>query len=125
MMLEQALHLLATIHTRDNNCVGFLVEMRVGPPFSVPFREYCAAWKVVREAAHMTTRPENAMPIDQPPAIIEHWKGPEGARCVVIGSDPALMGTYDAQGRCVLDRNDRMVRPAGIPESVPEKQDGK
>ena len=60
MPLTQALHILATIHTRDDPQTGCVVE------FSVPqnvikwqysLAEYIAAWAAVREHLHMPTKP--------------------------------------------------------------------
>ncbi len=60
MDLNQALHVLAEIHTRDDHVTGFVVEK-----FPKSFDasrwtqgDYIEAWKAVREHLHMLTEPE-------------------------------------------------------------------
>lgn len=60
MELSKALYILATCHTRDDEVVGFVVQMGIrGPEPWDPFSqgEYIEAWKVVRQHAHMQTEP--------------------------------------------------------------------
>lgn len=58
MPLDRALHILATMYTRDDRHVGFIVEA-MASPWSTEFtQEDCiAAWKAVREHLHMPTEP--------------------------------------------------------------------
>lgn len=61
MTLEQALHILASIHTRDNDETGFVViagaTIHNAPLFSWSQSDYIEAWRVVRDAVHMQTAP--------------------------------------------------------------------
>lgn len=57
--LERALHILASVHTRDNVHMGFVVETdpRSDAYGSVTQREYVDAWRIVRRYLHMQTEP--------------------------------------------------------------------
>lgn len=60
MGLTQALYILAQAHTREDEQVGYVVEMHPGfdmRPFSQG--EYIEAWKVVRAALMLPTEPEH------------------------------------------------------------------
>ena len=62
MTLDRALRLLATVHTKDDDQVGFVVVMGVsqvdwmhGYPYSQ--QQYIEAWEVVRQHLHLKTKP--------------------------------------------------------------------
>lgn len=60
MTLERALFILATVHTRDDEAVGFAVLAGAQwRPYETPFSEhdYITAWEVVRAHVHMQTTP--------------------------------------------------------------------
>ena len=64
--ISKALHILATVHTKDDAELGFAVQIGArGPEPWDPFSqaEYVEAWKAVRERAHMQTEPAEG---DQP-----------------------------------------------------------
>jgi len=51
MPLSRALHILATVHTRDDDVTGFVVEMGAAPrPYLSPVsqHDYIRAWEAVR-----------------------------------------------------------------------------
>jgi hypothetical protein len=61
MPLSKALYILATIHTRDDDQIGFVVEMRASPRWSVsPISEhdYVRAWEAVRAHVHLQIEPK-------------------------------------------------------------------
>jgi hypothetical protein len=60
MTLEKALHILATIYTRDDDLTGFVVEHVPGHPYTWPCSEdeYVEAWKTVRAHIHFQTEPK-------------------------------------------------------------------
>lgn len=56
--INEALRVLADLHTRDDHVTGFVVEMH--PSFTMSFwtqEDYVTAWKIVRERLHMQTEP--------------------------------------------------------------------
>lgn len=60
MTLSEALHVIATIHTRDDDVMGFAVSSYVGGDFLAwPYsrEQYIEAWKTVRLHLHMQTEP--------------------------------------------------------------------
>lgn len=62
MTLEQALYILARIHTRDDDFAGFVIVsgVRHGEVLhSCSASEYIEAWRVVRDAVHLPTAPES------------------------------------------------------------------
>ena len=61
MPLSKALHILATIHTRDDDVTGFVVEMGASPHWSmspVSQHDYIRAWEAVRAHIHLQTEPQ-------------------------------------------------------------------
>lgn len=55
MQLCQALHILASVHTRDDDLVGFVVMSHAGPEYSRWSQaDYIEAWKSVRYNIGMT-----------------------------------------------------------------------
>lgn len=59
MSLDRALHILATVHTRDNDAAGFVVMMGASPEGVgwIPQGDYIKAWEVVRQHLHLQTEP--------------------------------------------------------------------
>lgn len=55
MNLDQALHIIARIHTADDDSTGFHVRMGATPMFPLDCREsdYVEAWKTIREHLHL------------------------------------------------------------------------
>lgn len=61
MPLSKALHILATIHTGDDDQVGFVVHVGASPRWSlstVSQHEYIDAWRSVRAHIHLQTEPK-------------------------------------------------------------------
>lgn len=59
MPLNRALYILATMYTREDRYVGFMVEAMASPCSTEFSQEDCIeAWKVVRDHLHMPTEPE-------------------------------------------------------------------
>lgn len=60
MPLSKALHILATVHTGDDDMVGFVVHVGAQPGFASPVsqHEYIEAWRSVRAHLHMQTEPK-------------------------------------------------------------------
>ena len=61
MPLSKALHILATIHTRDDDQTGFVVEWGARPdPYlmHVSQHDYIEAWRSVRAHIHLQTEPK-------------------------------------------------------------------
>jgi hypothetical protein len=60
MPLSRALHILASVHTRDDDQVGFVVELGIAPYWDIGHPvskdEYIRAWEAVRANLHMQTR---------------------------------------------------------------------
>jgi hypothetical protein len=59
--LSEALHIIATIHTRDDPQMGFVINPYAGGDFNLwvySREQYIAAWKIVREHLHMQTEPQ-------------------------------------------------------------------
>jgi hypothetical protein len=67
MTLEQALHILATVHTRDDNLTGFVVVWTPSPSFAWEYSEaeYIEAWKTVRAHIDLQTEPQSQCPSNQ------------------------------------------------------------
>lgn len=64
MSLDQALHILASVHTRDDDAIGFHVRMGVSEVgwqagHECSQSDYIEAWKVVRDHIHMQTEPKS------------------------------------------------------------------
>jgi hypothetical protein len=62
MSLNEALHILASIHTRDNDDMGFTVEAYLGGDFigwQCSREQYIEAWKAVRKHLYMQTEPRS------------------------------------------------------------------
>lgn len=59
MNLDQALHILARVHTADDERAGFQVRIGAMPePFNcVSSAEYIETWKAVREHLHFPVTP--------------------------------------------------------------------
>lgn len=60
MPLGKALHILTSIHTRDDAQVGFVIEHGATcNPYTSPFsiEDYDQAWKSVRAHIHMQVEP--------------------------------------------------------------------
>jgi hypothetical protein len=59
MNLDEALHILARVHTRDDHEVGFCIEVgaRPEPYFGFSQAEYYEAWKAVRMHLHLNINP--------------------------------------------------------------------
>ena len=56
--INEALRVLADMHTRDDDQVGFVVEYSPNPHLSFWTQdEYIKAWQMVRERLHMKTEP--------------------------------------------------------------------
>ena len=58
MSLDKALYILASIHTRDDHEVGFVVVAGAVPDFPLTefgTGDYIEAWRTVREHLHMPT----------------------------------------------------------------------
>lgn len=63
MTLSEALHVIATIHTRDDDQMGFVIEAYAGGDFTrwqYSREQYIEAWRTVREHLHMQTEPKSA-----------------------------------------------------------------
>jgi hypothetical protein len=60
MTLDKALHILAEVHTRDDDLTGFVVEWAPSPSFMWQFSkaEYFEAWRTVRAHIHYQTEPK-------------------------------------------------------------------
>lgn len=56
--LFDALHILAGVHTRDDDRVGFVVEMSGPHAYLRPFTkdQYIKAWEIVRAQLHLKTK---------------------------------------------------------------------
>lgn len=58
MKLDQALHILVSVHTRDDDVTGFVVKVGAQPdPFEWSRSQYLEAWEVVRRHLRMQTEP--------------------------------------------------------------------
>lgn len=59
MSLDRALFLLARVHTRDDDQIGFVIQAGAGPDWGnlVSHGEYIEAWAVVRTHLHLPTGP--------------------------------------------------------------------
>ena len=55
--LNEALRMLAEVHTRDDSEVGYVVEMGA-KPFEFQREHYVRCWSVVRKHLGMMTEPE-------------------------------------------------------------------
>ena len=62
MPLSRALHILAEVHTQDNDRVGFAVIMGARPEYGSPFGgdDYTKAWASVRHAVGKSAFPPAA-----------------------------------------------------------------
>ena len=63
MPLSKALRILATVHTGDDDQVGFVVHARASPHWSmsaVSQHDYIEAWRSVRAHIHLQTEPGTA-----------------------------------------------------------------
>ncbi len=58
MPLCKALHLLARLHTNDDDQTGFTVQTSAGPFVGFEASYYAEAWRSVRHAAGLQTEPE-------------------------------------------------------------------
>lgn len=60
MTLEKALRILASIHTRDDDLTGFVVEWAPSPSIVWEYSqaEYFEAWKTVRAHIHFQIEPK-------------------------------------------------------------------
>lgn len=61
MTLSQAIYILATVHTRDDPVVGYVIMAgAMWRPYETPFdaEQYNEAWKVLREQAGLPTEPD-------------------------------------------------------------------
>ena len=61
MPLSKALHILATVHTRDDDEIGFSIMIggcSHSPWSPVSPREYIEAWRSVRAHIHFQTEPK-------------------------------------------------------------------
>ncbi len=60
MPLSKALHILASVHTRDDDQMGFSIEMSVPrwSTSSVSPRDYIRAWESVRAHIHFQIDPK-------------------------------------------------------------------
>lgn len=61
MQLDEALNILARVHTRDDSRAGFTVQAPSLPPY-VDISSYVEAWTAVRMHLRMNVNPE---PIEQ------------------------------------------------------------
>jgi hypothetical protein len=60
MTLSKAIYILASIHTRDDDQIGYVILAGASwRPLETPFSqaEYTEAWKVLREQSNMQTEP--------------------------------------------------------------------
>ncbi len=61
MTLFSALRIIAETHTRDDDAVGFVIEVGASPMSYAsphPPERYNEAWRVVREQLNMQTEPK-------------------------------------------------------------------
>lgn len=65
MSLERALHILARVHTKDDEQAGFAVEMGAKPDCGnmVSREDYVTAWGVVREHLGQPAFLEHEIPV--------------------------------------------------------------
>jgi len=57
MTLQDALRLLAEVHTHDDDQTGFVVDMGAVPHSGYHSAHYVEAWAEVRKAAKLTVEP--------------------------------------------------------------------
>jgi hypothetical protein len=60
MPVDNALQILTSVHTRDDDATGFAVEMSVPNPdlMVVSPEDYTRAWKAVRAYIHLQIEPK-------------------------------------------------------------------
>lgn len=83
MGLCRALSILVEAHTRDDNLVGFTVEMGGPDRFWSGSADYITAWAVVRRAVGRQTRPAEAATSTESepePHRGPHYRSPRAAR---------------------------------------------